>query len=328
MNAQAGVYSENTYIPVRISTPGIVQERLFAEDLPMAMPVKKVIQALGEDPGRIKGKNVRGHGLTVEDVLYVIEHLDSPDYLFSQPNERGVAVLKLPGARDNTAVIVEFGQHINAPYMNGYAGGEYNISITAFDVDGGDSGLFIYQLDKGWRKVFDKQKEGDPAKKFQATRPFAIEQDALADRLSQEPGDVKRRYSERHGQGVDNTVAMTKIEADVLGSAVGKSQARSLISASEYSLPEVFSKINPADRHFLKYVPDGFLSDVQKEAKQSALREDAARIAQYGRIGTGGSYTSDVNGDDLYQQMVEEYIAQEGSEDYEQWLREVLAREG
>ncbi|MBQ3503779.1 MAG: hypothetical protein IJA75_03640 [Oscillospiraceae bacterium] len=32
--------------------------------------------------------------------------------------------------------------------------------------------------------------------------------------------------------------------------------------------------------------------------------------------------------DDLYQQMLEEYIAQEGSEDYEQWLREVLAREG
>ena len=123
-------------------------------------------------------------------------------------------------------------------------------------------------------------------------------------------------------------VSMTKIEAGVLGSTMDKSPSRSLIPASEYSLSEAFSKINPADGHFLKYVPDGFLSDVQKEAKQGALREDAARIAQYGRIGTGGTYTSDVNGNDLYQQMVEQYIAQEGSEDYEQWLREVLAREG
>jgi len=142
------------------------------------------------------------------------------------------------------------------------------------------------------------------------------------------PVQMEIKESSINGGQLYVTVAMTKIEAGVLGSAVGKSQGRSLIPASEYSLPEVFSKINPADGHFLKYVPDGFLSGVQKEAKQSALREDAARIAQYGRVGTGGTYTSDVNGNDLYQQMVEQYIAQEGSEDYEQWLREVLAREG
>jgi len=148
------------------------------------------------------------------------------------------------------------------------------------------------------------------------------------DRDGMIPVQMEIKKTTDSGSHLYMVVSMTKIEAGVLGSTMDKSPSRSLIPASEYSLSEAFSKINPADGHFLKYVPDGFLSDVQKEAKQGALREDAARIAQYGRIGTGGTYTSDVNGDDLYQQMVEEYIAQEGSEDYEQWLREVLAREG
>jgi len=77
------------------------------------------------------------------------------------------------------------------------------------------------------------------------------------------------------------TVAMTKMEADVLGSALDTSQGRSLISASEYSLPELFQKINPADKHFLKYLPDGFLSEEQIQAKHTALQEDAKRIETY-----------------------------------------------
>ena len=77
------------------------------------------------------------------------------------------------------------------------------------------------------------------------------------------------------------TVALTKIEADVLGSAPDRSQTRSLISASEYSLADLFSKINPKDKHFLKYLPDGFLNQEQIQAKMAAIKEDEARIAGY-----------------------------------------------
>ena len=72
------------------------------------------------------------------------------------------------------------------------------------------------------------------------------------------------------------TVAITKIEADVLGgvSTKGNSEPR-LISASGYSIARLFKKINPTDKHFLKYVPDGFLSFTQKEGKRAALEEDA-----------------------------------------------------
>lgn len=78
------------------------------------------------------------------------------------------------------------------------------------------------------------------------------------------------------------TVAMTKIETGVLGSTMNQNgTSRSLIPISSYNLAEIFANVNPADGHFLKYVPDGFLNEVQKIAKQSAIREDANRIQSY-----------------------------------------------
>lgn len=78
------------------------------------------------------------------------------------------------------------------------------------------------------------------------------------------------------------TVTMTKIETGVLGSTMNQNgTSRSLIPISSYNLAEIFANVNPADGHFLKYVPDGFLNDTQKTAKQRALREDANRIQSY-----------------------------------------------
>lgn len=95
------------------------------------------------------------------------------------------------------------------------------------------------------------------------------------------PVQMEIKKTSDYGSRLYMTVAMTKIEADVLGRTIGRRQASSLISASEYSLPELFQNINPTDKHFLKYLPDGFLSNEQKQAKQSALQEDADRIATY-----------------------------------------------
>lgn len=116
-----------------------------------------------------------------------------------------------------------------------------------------------------------------------------------------------KKTSNRGGQ-LYVTVAMTKIGADVLGSRPGNVPGKcslisapigetdvlgsrpsnnlgqySLISASDCNIADLFAKINPQDKHFLKYVPDGFLSDEQKAVKQSALQEDAERIAGYAK---------------------------------------------
>ena len=77
-------------------------------------------------------------------------------------------------------------------------------------------------------------------------------------------------------------VPASEIETSVLGSTMNQNgTSRSLIPISSYNLAEIFANVNPADGHFLKYVPDGFLNDAQKAAKQSAIREDANRIQSY-----------------------------------------------
>lgn len=77
------------------------------------------------------------------------------------------------------------------------------------------------------------------------------------------------------------TVAMTKIRADVLERTSGtESTTSSLISASEYMIADIVKEINPQDGHFLKYLPDQFLDSEQRAAKQTALKEDADRIAK------------------------------------------------
>ena len=84
------------------------------------------------------------------------------------------------------------------------------------------------------------------------------------------------------------TVAMTKIEAGVLESAVHQQdadEARSLIPTSEYSIADVIRNVNPADSEFLKYVPDGFLNEEQKGAKREAIAKNEEKIAGYQKKG-------------------------------------------
>lgn len=112
------------------------------------------------------------------------------------------------------------------------------------------------------------------------------------------PVQMEIKKTSHKGGQLYVTVAMTKVEASVLGSMLDNSQGNSLIPASDYSLSELFSKINPADKHFLKYVPDGFLSEDQLSAKRVALAEDASRIAGYARkedIGIKGTGAAEQN---------------------------------
>lgn len=79
------------------------------------------------------------------------------------------------------------------------------------------------------------------------------------------------------------TVAMTKIEASVLGGTIDNNQAFPLIPASiTYNLADIFREINLQDGHFLKYLPDGFLSEAQKEAKRMAIEEDTLVTKEIG----------------------------------------------
>lgn len=73
-------------------------------------------------------------------------------------------------------------------------------------------------------------------------------------------------------------VALTKIETGVMGYTASDNQIRtSLLPVSTISIPELVAKINPADRNFLKYIPDEFLNSEQLDAKRRALVEDTRK---------------------------------------------------
>ena len=80
------------------------------------------------------------------------------------------------------------------------------------------------------------------------------------------------------------TVVLTKIDPEVLEAGVpGKTgNVPPLFSGSNVSLRYIFENVNEKDGRFLKYVPDGFLNDSQKEAKKKALKKQETEYAGYG----------------------------------------------
>ncbi|MBQ3529524.1 MAG: hypothetical protein IJA47_03420 [Oscillospiraceae bacterium] len=131
---------------------------------------------------------------------------------------------------------------------------------------------------------------------------------AFQDGTSIIPVQMEIKKSSDVGGRLYMTVALTKIEADVLGSTPEEIQTRSLISASIYSLADIVQKINPEDAHFLKYLPDGMLSPAQIEAKREAIAEDNKRIEKYRKEKIDNDYLKSVNRGDMEtaQKMVDE----------------------
>lgn len=63
-------------------------------------------------------------------------------------------------------------------------------------------------------------------------------------------------------------VALTKIETGVKGNTAPESRkSTSLVPVSNISIAEIFSKINPTDKNFLKDIPNQFLNAEQIETK-------------------------------------------------------------
>ena len=80
-------------------------------------------------------------------------------------------------------------------------------------------------------------------------------------------------------------VAMSKKESEVVENSPGRKTDGShpLFSDSKISIADIFRNVNSEDGRFLKYVPDGFLSETQKEAKKDAIRKQNKEYEQYGR---------------------------------------------
>lgn len=79
------------------------------------------------------------------------------------------------------------------------------------------------------------------------------------------------------------SVVLTKIAPEVLEKALsGKTGSiPRLFSDAKISIADIFRNVNSEDGRFLKYVPDGFLSEAQKAAKQKAIAKQEKEYSGY-----------------------------------------------
>lgn len=78
-------------------------------------------------------------------------------------------------------------------------------------------------------------------------------------------------------------VAMSKKESEVVEDrpTTKSGGTHPLFSDSKVSIADIFRNVNSADGRFLKYVPDGFLSEAQKAAKQEAIAKQEKEYSGY-----------------------------------------------
>lgn len=78
-------------------------------------------------------------------------------------------------------------------------------------------------------------------------------------------------------------VTLSKKESEVVENSPGRKTDGShpLFSDSKISITDIFRNVNSEDGRFLKYVPDGFLSEAQKAAKQEAIAKQEKEYSGY-----------------------------------------------
>lgn len=96
------------------------------------------------------------------------------------------------------------------------------------------------------------------------------------------------------------SVVLTKIAPEVLENSPGRKSDGShpLFSGTKVRIADIFKNVNSKDGRFLKYVPDGFLSEEQKKAKQVALEKQKKEYAQH-RQNDNFTTIRNLNEDDL-----------------------------
>ena len=86
----------------------------------------------------------------------------------------------------------------------------------------------------------------------------------------------------------------------------------SLLPESMHSLQSIFKNVNPKDRRFLKYVPDGFLNDAQKQAKNEALQMERSEYASYGTVKLSDRDDGGMSNRELLANALEETVQSDG----------------
>lgn len=161
-NVNMGAYHDNTYIPIRTSTPPmlIYWAKLKMGDVidnnPIVMSVQKAHQAMAREGMDETG---RPHELSVNDMVSIIKKMNDPRYIVYQgSNGRYVEVIDYATEDGRKAfAILEIGDNKDSVYMNGFEGDLYNVLVTTFPPDAGELHKLLNNPKN--KVVFDKEKD-------------------------------------------------------------------------------------------------------------------------------------------------------------------------
>lgn len=130
-----------------------------------------------------------------------------------------------------------------------------------------------------------REKKAGTSKENQRLKQVYVLISAFADESGISPVQLEVKEYHDAQNKLYLAVAMSKKESEVVEDrpTTKSGGTHPLFSDSKVSIADIFKNVNSKDGRFLKYVPDGFLSETQKEAKKDAIRKQNKEYEQYGR---------------------------------------------
>lgn len=207
--AQYGVLSDSTYIPLRRNTPSFFVDvvndhakgNIFVEDYPMAIKVEHLRQNIEEEEGLFYG-NARPHGFSINDIITISRKMGDPSYIVFQKNGRYAEIVSFYDKRKKEVIVaVDFASkeakkgnnYKYAKDINGYNAGYYNIVVTQYEPDSLQAYLNNNEV------VYDK-KEMNGKYQVGSGRIVTVTHDTpfIEDIVPQPADSVNKKYSSRN----------------------------------------------------------------------------------------------------------------------------------
>ncbi len=153
--AKSGQIYRSSYIPVRTHTPQVVIDTMAQvnesiKDNSLVMQAAKAQQAMSEKKNHTVSKrygdNVRKHGLSVDQMVDIMDNLDSPSMVIYQTNRKDINQNPLPnnvvffveyGSDGSEGVaVIEFDSEIDSRFVDdSYGDTKFHTAITIFKPD-------------------------------------------------------------------------------------------------------------------------------------------------------------------------------------------------
>ena len=331
--AKSGKLKWNTYIPVRKDTPQVIIDTLKrvgenADNLSLVMQVRKVQQSMSKkNKGNqnAKGNNIRGHALTAEEIVEIINNLDNPNTIILQTNRYSTNGKQLP---NNVAVfvdynnngkegmaVIEFESSIDSEFIGTEFGDtNYHTVVTVFEPDVERQGEpfdyaeeLLLNPDNYELEIEQRQPEGSAIGK---KHPNTSNELPLSKQtLPQNTNDVKSEFSSNKGTDAKYSISA---DSDI---SIDDFTIDDLLSMTDEQFDKVYNSLG-LDEWF---ADDDFVElssgeDVSIDGISEELNVDAEKIEiLVRREGLGNSHIEENRTAVMTQERINRDIADSGA---------------